>query len=88
MPLRKLCLCFLGAALAASVLTTGCRSHHDDRRDDNQPAQNDAQPTQDETVIYNRWEVETHREHKDIHQRPPEEQKEYGDWRRQHPDNH
>jgi hypothetical protein len=81
MPLRKLCMCFLGAALATSVLTTGCRRHHDDRQDNSQPAQN-------ETVIYNKWEVETHRAHKDINQRPPEEQKEYSDWRQKHPDTH
>lgn len=81
MPLRKLCTCFLGAALATSVLATGCRYHHDDRREISQPAQS-------ETVIYNKWEVETHRAHKDINQRPPEEQKEYRDWRQKQPDNH
>jgi hypothetical protein len=72
--LRKSCLCLksclLGAALAASVLTTGCQS---------------SQPAQDETVIYNKWEVETHRPHKDIAQRPPAEQKEYHDWRDKQP---
>jgi hypothetical protein len=84
MPLRKLYLCFLGAALAASVLTTGCQP----AQNSTQPAQSSAQPAQDETVIYNKWEVETHRAHKDIKQRPPEEQKEYNDWRQKHPDNH
>ena len=68
--LRKSCLCLLGAALATSVLTTGCQS---------------GQPAQDETVIYNKWEVETHRPHKDIGQRPPAEQKEYHDWRQKVP---
>jgi hypothetical protein len=53
-------------------LTIGCQS---------------SQPAQDETVIYNKWEAETHRAHKDIHQRPPEEQKEYQDYRQQHPNN-
>jgi hypothetical protein len=88
MPLRKLCLCFLGAALAASVLTTSCRGHHhDDRRDDSQPAQNQvAQPAQDETVIYNQWEAETHRAHRELAQRTADEQREYHDWRQQHPD--
>jgi hypothetical protein len=37
-------------------------------------------------VIYNKWEVETHRAHKDIKERPAEEQKEYNDWRQKHPD--
>jgi hypothetical protein len=75
--LRKSCLCLLGAVLAASVLTTGCQS--------SQPAQTASQPAQDETVIYNKWEVETHRPHKDIVQRPPAEQKEYHDWRDKQP---
>jgi hypothetical protein len=42
----------------------------------------------DETVVYNKWEVETHREHKDINQRPAEEQKEYHDWRDKHANDH
>jgi len=78
--LRKSCLCLLGAVLAASVLTTGCQSA--------QPAQTASQPAQDETVIYNKWEVETHRDHKEIAQRPPAEQKEYQDWRQKQPDPH
>ena len=78
--LRKSCLCLLGAVLAASVLTTGCQSA--------QPAQTASQPAQDETVIYNKWEVETHRDHKEIAQRPPAEQKEYQDWRQKQPDRH
>jgi len=77
--LRKSCLCLLGV-LAASVLTTGCQSA--------QPAQTASQPAQDETVIYNKWEVETHRDHKEIAQRPPAEQKEYQDWRQKQPDHH
>jgi hypothetical protein len=76
MPLRKLCLCLLGAALATCMLTTGC-----------QP-QNNGQPAQNETVIYNKWEVETHRPHKDLNQRPPEEQKAYHDWRQKYPNVH
>lgn len=71
--LRKSCLCLLGAALATSVLTTGCQS---------------SQPAQDETVIYNKWEAETHRAHKEINQRPPAEQKEYQDYRQQHQNTH
>jgi hypothetical protein len=74
----KFRLSLFGVAFAASVLTTGCQPPP--------PAQ--TQPVQDETVIYNKWEVETHRPHKEINQRPPEEQKEYHDWRAQHPDHH
>ena len=80
---RKFCSSLFGVALATSVLTTGCQAPQ------NQPAQAQpvqTQPVQDETVIYNKWEVETHRPHKEIAQRPPQEQKEYHDWRQQHPD--
>jgi len=77
MPLKKLQLCLLGAALATSVVTIGC-----------QPQTNSSQPAPNETVIYNKWEVDTHRAHKEINQRPPEEQKEYHDWRQKQPDNH
>jgi hypothetical protein len=76
MPLKNLSSCLLSAALATCVLTTGC-----------QP-QGSVQPAQNETVIYNKWEVETHRPHKDINQRPPEEQKEYHDWRQKNPNVH
>jgi hypothetical protein len=76
---RKFHLSLFGVALATSVLTTGCQ-----QAPNNEPAQ--AQPAQNETVVYNKWEVETHRAHKDISQRPPAEQKEYHDWRQQHPD--
>ena len=35
-----------------------------------------------ETVYYNQWEHETHREHRDLNQRTGAEQREYSDWRR------
>ncbi|MGA3046079.1 MAG: hypothetical protein ABSD67_05620 [Terracidiphilus sp.] len=69
---RKFFLCLFAALLAISASTIGCQS----------------QPQTDETVIYKQWEGETHRDHKDLAQRPPEEQKEYHDWRQQHPDRH
>lgn len=34
-----------------------------------------------ETVYYNRWERETHREHVELARRNAEEQKEYREWR-------
>jgi hypothetical protein len=37
-----------------------------------------------ETVIYNQWERDTHREHRDLNQRTEAEQREYSDWRRSH----
>ena len=79
---RKFHVSLLGAALATAVLTTGCQP----AQTTSQPAQPVAQPEPNETVVYNQWEVETHRAHKDLAQRPPEEQKEYSDWRQKHPD--
>jgi hypothetical protein len=37
-----------------------------------------------ETVYYNQWEHDTHREHRDLNKRTDSEQKEYSDWRRSH----
>jgi Spy/CpxP family protein refolding chaperone len=84
MLVRKSCLCFFAALLATSVLTTGCQP----AQNSSQPVQPVAQPAPNETVIYNKWEVETHRDHKEINQRTADEQKEYRDWRGKHPDNH
>jgi hypothetical protein len=81
MPLKKFQVCLLGAAMATSVLTIGCQPQAS-------TAPTTTQPAQDETVIYNKWEVETNRPHKDISQRPPEEQKEYHDWRQKQPNAH
>jgi hypothetical protein len=89
MPLRKLSLCFLGAALATTILTTGCQPAQpvaEPAQPVAQPAQPVAQSAPNETVIYNRWEVETHRAHKEINQRAAEEQKEYREWREKHRD--
>jgi PBP1b-binding outer membrane lipoprotein LpoB len=84
MLLRKLHLCLLGATLATAVLTTGCQSPAPTETVTSQPAQ----PAQSETVIYNKWETETHRPHKEIAQRPADEQKQYHDWRQAHPEYH
>jgi hypothetical protein len=35
-----------------------------------------------ETVYYNQWEHDTHREHRDLNKRTEAEQREYSDWRR------
>jgi hypothetical protein len=84
MPLKNLRMCLFGAALATSVLTTGCQPQAAPVETTVQPAQ----PAPNETTIYNKWEVETHRPHKEIKERPPEEQKEYNDWRQKHPEYH
>ncbi len=41
-----------------------------------------------ETVYYNRWEHETHREHVELNRRAAAEQKEYQDWRRKVDEHH
>jgi hypothetical protein len=84
MLLRKVQLCLLGATLATAVVTTGCQAAPPAETVSAQPAQ----PAQDETVIYNKWETETHRPHKEIAQRTQDEQKEYHDWRQKQPNVH
>jgi hypothetical protein len=37
-----------------------------------------------EGVFYQRWEVETHRDHRDFRKRNSDEQKEYWGWRHNH----
>ena len=84
MLLRKLSTCLLGAAIAASVLTTGCAVHagiYD-------PYYHDYHPVDGEVVVYGQWETETHREHKELKDRDKKEQKEYWDWRHKHQDQH
>ncbi|HTW61727.1 MAG TPA: hypothetical protein VMD55_07945 [Terracidiphilus sp.] len=41
-----------------------------------------------ETVYYNQWEHDTHRQHMDLSKRSAEEQREYADWRRSQQDHH
>jgi hypothetical protein len=37
-----------------------------------------------ETVYYNQWEHDTHREHMDLERRSEAEKREYAEWRRTH----
>jgi hypothetical protein len=39
-----------------------------------------------EAVYYQRWEVETHREHREFRERHSDEQQEYWKWRHNHHD--
>jgi hypothetical protein len=39
-----------------------------------------------ETVLYGRWEGETHRDHKEFQQRPSDDQQQYWSWRHGHRD--
>jgi hypothetical protein len=58
----------LAVAIASPVAMIGCQS----------------QPAPQETVVYNQWEHETNRPHKDLSERSPDEQKQYSDWRNNH----
>jgi hypothetical protein len=72
MLLRKLSSGLLGAAIAASVYTTGCAVHagiYD-------PYHHAYHPVDGETVVYGQWETETHRDHKELKDREKNEQKE------------
>ena len=80
MPFRKIHTCLLAAAMTAALLPTGCKVV-------NPPAANTpASSSNSETVVYQQWETETHRPHVVLEQRTKDEQKEYSDWRQQHPD--
>ncbi len=72
---------FLATALASSVLSTACAEHHYYRAYD--PYYSDYHVwNHDEVVYYNRWAREYHRDpHRDFRRLPPEEQKEYWNWR-------
>jgi len=78
MPLKKIHTCLIAAAIAAALLPAGCKVV-------NPPAANSSNS---ETVVYQQWEAETHRPHVELTQRNKDEQKEYSDWRQQHPDHH
>ena len=68
----------MAGVLAAPVMIAGCAEHtrvydpyyHDYHVWDS-----------NEVVYYQRWEAETHKEHRDFDKRNADEQKEYWDWR-------
>jgi len=75
----------LGVALLAPLATVGCGQHHAVRVYD--PYYSDYHNWDDhERVYYNQWIVETHRENRDYNRLPPDEQKQYWDWRHSHGD--
>jgi len=70
----------LSAALLSPVLFTGCSVHASYRTYD--PAYGDYHVWDNAEVgYYSRWEVETHRDHRDFRKRNADEQKEYWAWR-------
>lgn len=72
-PIRFSAPILLAAALGAPLAVTGCQQ---------QPAP--AATSSSNDASYRQWERETHRQHQDLNQRKPEENKEYNDWRTSH----
>ena len=77
---RALSTLVLTAMLSVPVLIGGCSAHVGYRSYD--PYYNDYHVwNNDEVVYYNRWEHDTHRDHRDFRKRSNDEQKEYYSWR-------
>ena len=77
---------FLAAALAPLVVSTACAEHHYYRAYD--PYYSDYHVwNHDEATYYNQWAREYHRDpHRDFRKLPPNEQREYWNWRHNHGD--
>ena len=84
---RYLCALLLAGALTTPVIMSGCAARAEYRVYD--PYYSDYHVwNHDEIVYYNRWEGETHREHRDFNKRSADEQKEYWTWRHNHGEGH
>jgi hypothetical protein len=81
---RKLTPLVLAVALTSPIAMTGCADHT--RVYD--PYYNDYHVWTGETVYYNQWEHDTHRDHRDFNKRSKDEQKQYWDWRHSHDGQH
>jgi len=81
---RYLGLLLMSVALIGSMTAfSGCAAHvryYDADHGDYHYWNND------EVVYYQRWEVETHREHRDFDRRSDAEKREYWKWRHEHED--
>jgi len=78
-------LILLVIAFYTSVLFSGCAVRASYRVYD--PAYEDYHAwNRNEAVYYQRWEVESHRDHKEFRKRNSDEQKEYWTWRHAHHD--
>ncbi len=83
---RWLSSLLLGAALISPLITAGCGGHGYYRVYD--PYYHDYHRWDDhETVYYNQWVTENHRENRDFRKLNKDEQKQYWDWRHSHGDN-
>jgi hypothetical protein len=84
---RWLSSLLLGAALVTPLIGTGCAGHAGYRVYD--PYHSDYHRWDDhETVYYNQWVTENHRENRDFRKLDKDEQKQYWDWRHHHDDHH
>ncbi|MGB6742509.1 MAG: hypothetical protein WBE38_02545 [Terracidiphilus sp.] len=81
---RNLAPFLLAAVCATPVFMAGCAVHA--RVYD--PYYHDYHPWGGETVYYQQWETNTHRDHMDFNKRNAADQKEYWDWRHSHGDQH
>ncbi len=76
------------AGFASPLISTGCAARVGVRYRVYDPYYNDYHRWDDrETVYYNQWVVETHRDpHRDFRKLNRDEQHEYWSWRHNHPD--
>ena len=78
--LRNFAPILLLAATVSAGLATGCRDR--DRYYDAE--HQDYHPVSGETVPYQQWERETHRDHVDLNKRSDDDKKTYWNWRHSH----
>jgi len=75
------------AALLSPLLPTGCAVRVRSGYRVYDPYHSDYHTWNDgETVYYNQWLTENHRDHQDFRKLHKEDQKRYWDWRHDHPD--
>jgi hypothetical protein len=80
----RLARALLGLSLL-STLGAGCAPHPYRVYD---PYYRDYHDWDHEGGFYQRWETETHRDHREFRDRHEDEQKEYWSWRHSHSDDH
>jgi hypothetical protein len=84
---RWLGVFLVAVAVASPVVVAGCAGHARVRVYD--PYYGDYHAWNDnEVVFYRQWVVETHRPYREFRALPPEEQREYWNWRHHHSDHH
>ena len=85
MRMRNLSFILLLATVATPVVMSGCSARAGYTTYD--PYYNDYHRWDpDEVTFYSRWEVDTHRDHRDFDKRSDDEKKEYWTWRHGQPD--